>query len=519
MLGAYFLSLIFSLTYGYAAATRRRAEKIMIPLLDILQSVPVLGFFPAAVYFFINLFKGDRLGIEIASIFLIFTGQAWNMAFGVYESVTTLPNDANEAVTSLGGRGWLRYKCLIFPTCIPKLVYNSIMSWAGGWYFLIACEIIAIGPVNYKLPGLGSFLIQSTEQGKLGLTFLGLGALILLIIVLDIFIWRPLSVWSEKFRYEFAVSTVPVRTFTLLPGMRHIKIYRFIRMRTKHFWRIRISPLIRRIDRISESIKRTACSDTFQKIFRLSKRITLYILTIFFVYGTFIVLKFTVRTISQPWPEEVSSIPLAIVYSILRLSIAYIISLAWTLPVAVLIGENEKASRVLTPVIEIAASIPATALFPLIVFIAIRFLGGMNFASVLLVLTGMQWYLLFNLIAGVKNIPGDLKEAAKAMGLSRFQYWKKLLIPAIYPSLITGSITGWGGGWNALIVSEYMVYNQKVYSVLGIGSLLDYATYISKNSTLMVLSLVTMVTVVVLSNRFIWRRLYLRASAKYKIEY
>ena len=224
------------------------------------------------------------------------------------------------------------------------------------------------------------------------------------------------------------------------------------------------------------------------------------------------------HSLAPPWPEQAYHIPLYLLFSMLRLLAAYALSLIWTVPLALWVGESPRVARVVTPLAEIGASLPATALFPLIVVGVIRFAGGMNLASVLLVITGMQWYLLFNLIAGVRSIPGELKEAARALGLSRWMTWKRLVLPAILPSLITGSITAWGGGWNALIVSEYLVYREKVYSVRGIGSLLDNATYVSGDRQLILLTLVSLTATIVLLNRFIWRRAYALASDRYRIE-
>src|SRR5580704_14289634 len=215
MLAAYILSLIFAVSYGLAAARSRRNERIMIPAIDVAQSVPVVGFFPAAIYFFVAISGGGRLGVELAAIFLIFTSQAWNLALGVYEAVKTIPADSLEALDSFGISGWLRMKRLYLPASVPKLVYNSILSWVAGWYFLIACEIIVLGPVNYRLPGLGSFLMQSADKGRTGELIAGLLALLSIIVAMDLLLWQPLSAWSEKFRYEFAASAEPMRSLAL----------------------------------------------------------------------------------------------------------------------------------------------------------------------------------------------------------------------------------------------------------------------------------------------------------------
>ncbi len=516
MLFAYFFAFLFSVFYGYVAATVSKAEGPMIAVLDVLQSIPILGFFPVAVFFFVNLFQGSRLGVEIASVLLIFTSMAWNMAFGTYESFKTVPNDLIEAADGLGLHGWPKFKKALFPICIPRLIYNSMISWAGGWYFLIACEIISIGSIRYHLPGLGSFLIESVEEGRLERTFYGLFVLIVIIVLLDLFVWRPLSVWGEKFRYEFtATETSAPKSFAL-------QWYR--RLRVTKRWRrigsVLANPMARLDPRryLPQTGKRLV-QETRQRIWpRLRKGIGyLFLGGLFLLIGwSFLLL---VEGLAQPLPSEAHQIPVALFASFLRLTVAYLFALAWTLPVAFWVGENPRALRIITPIAEIGASIPATALFPFFIVLAIHVLGGMNGAAILLILTGMQWYLLFNLIGGVQNIPGDLKEAAKGLGVSRWLYWKRLYLPAIFPALITGSITAWGGGWNALIVSEYVVYRHKIYSVTGIGAMLDKAIYESGNGQMILLTLITMVLAITLLNRFFWRKLFIYAVERYKIDY
>ena len=226
-----------------------------------------------------------------------------------------------------------------------------------------------------------------------------------------------------------------------------------------------------------------------------------------------------VRTLLQPWPAEVKEIPLATGASLLRIIAAYLLSLAWTIPCAIAASESQSFARRLAPIAEIVGSMPATALFPLIVLFVIRVTGGMNLASVLLILTGMQWYLLFNLLAGVSQIPADLKEAARSFGLSRFATWRTLTLPAVIPSLLTGSITAWGGGWNALILSEYFVFRNQTYRVFGLGAMLDDATYQTGNGLMILLTLLSMVGVVILLNRLVWRRLYNFATERYRMDY
>jgi NitT/TauT family transport system permease protein len=515
MLAAYVLALIFSLVYGLLAARGRTWERVMLPAIDIAQSVPVIGFFPAAIYFFVALAHGSRFGVEMAAVFLIFTSQAWNMAIGVFESVRTLPNDSLEALEAFGATGWLRLKRLLLPACVPKLVYNSILSWVAGWYYLIACEIIAVGPAHYELPGLGSYLMKSADKGRTGELIAGLLTLLAIIILMDGIVWQPLSEWAEKFRYEFAATSEPMRPMGLLAALGAIGpfILRVLRRLLR--------PPVRTFNRAIAGIlplpgaRRPAMRRAW-----LVVRIGLGAMAVFFVvlgliHGTIAL----IRTLLQPWPAAVKQIPLATGASVLRLIAAYGISLAWTIPCAIAASESPRFARRLAPFAEIVGSMPATALFPLIVIFVIRVTGGMNLASILLILTGMQWYVLFNLLAGISQIPADLKEAARSFGLSRFATWRKLTLPAVLPSLITGSITAWGGGWNALILSEYFVYRGTTYKVFGLGAMLDDATYQSGNGLMILLTLLSMVLVVLVLNRLVWRRLYDVATDRYRIDY
>ena len=515
MLAAYIIALIFSIVYGMAAARGGLYERILIPAIDIAQSVPVVGFFPAAVYFFVALAHGSRLGVEMAAVFLIFTSQAWNMALGVYEAVKTIPEDSKDAIESFGGRGWLKFKRLLLPASVPKLVYNSILSWVAGWYFLIACEIITVGPASYRLPGLGSFLWEASEKGRNFDLASGLLTLLAIIVLMDMVVWQPLSTWAEKFKYEFAASSGAVQSLGMFDALSGVgpAVTRGLRA-------ILLPPF--RLIATALEVLTSGPQLTPEQSKRLGAIVrtliisTIAIFTLWALARGFIAL---VRTLSQPWPSDAKQIPEAIVLSTIRMTIAYAISLAWTVPCALAASENPRFNRILSPIAEIVGSMPATALFPVIVAAFIQLTGGMNIASIVLILTGMQWYLLFNLLAGINQVPEDLKEAARAFGLSRIARWRKLILPAVTPSLITGSITGWGGGWNALILSEYFVYNGQTHQVLGIGSLLDAATYKSGNGVMILLSLLSMIAVVLLLNRLMWRPLYNLATERYRLDY
>jgi NitT/TauT family transport system permease protein len=493
---AYFFSLCFALSFGYIAATNTNARKFMLPFLDILQSVPILGFFPAAVLFFIGIING-RPGVEIAAVFLIFTSMAWNMAFGVYESLTTIPKELVEAADSFGLHGWQRLESLTLPACVPKLVYNSIVSWSVGWFFLVASEIITAGSETYKLPGLGSFLIDTTYSGKLALMLVGLSALIIIILLLELFIWKPMQSWADRYNYEYAGEKRPGEFIFNTKWIKYI--FRFI-FETFSKIIVKLYILFHRYKPI--------------KIF--SKSVGYIVLISVFVYiGYVFVISLSKMILNLP--DDAYNIPLAIAYSFLRLIVAYIICILWTIPAAVFIARNKKASAYLMPVMEVAASIPAIALFPAMVIIFIGF-GALELAAIILILLGMQWYLLFNLIAGVRSIPKDMENVASSFGIRGLLYWKKVLLPAMFPSFITGSITAWGGGWNTLIVAEYITFKGQEYHLFGIGYLLDRATFESPDSRMVILSVLSMAVTIIILNRLIWQPLYRKALVKYKFD-
>ena len=529
LLIAFLISLVFAITYGIIAARKARAEKILIPILDILQSVPILGFFPAAVFFFIALFGGSWLGVEFAAIFLIFTSMVWNLTFAVYEQLSSIPKDIEEASESFGVKGWTKIRRLYIPAIIPKLVYNGIMSWAGGWYFLVAAEIISLGSKTYILPGIGSFLASSAYKGDFGNAFLGLGALITTILLIDIFVWRPLEAYANRFKYDY-VSTIEPSKEVVFPRSRMINfLIRYPR------------PLIHRLSSKIVTIFSNVFSmvgNLFARAYgKLIKNIVvtkifsyLIIITLFsaFAYGLILLIleqgalfieSFRLLFVKYETAQLVLSIPSALLLSITRLFIAYLIAVGWTLPVAIKVSKSPRLFNSLMPIFQTLAAIPAVAFFPFIFVLMVGLPYGQEFASILLILTGMQWYLLFNLIGGVKSIPGDIDEVAKTFNLRRVVYWKRILLPSIYPSLVTGSITGWGGGWNALIVSEYITFGGKIYSVLGIGALLDIAAYGLGNVALILLCVFAMIITIFIINRLVWRRLYRIVVGRYRIEY
>ncbi len=500
------VSLVFAWIVGYRAAMDPRAARVLLPLLDVGQSVPVLGFFPAAIFVFISLFGGGRAALEMASIFLIFTSQAWNMAFAVYEGLSTIPHETRAAVDSLGVRGVLRLRSLLMPACVSPLLFNTILSWTNGWYFLIACEIIVAGRAQYELPGLGSMLSRSLASGDIRLAVAALLTLVLIVVVLETLVWRPLRAWAARFRYEGMRSAGEEETAPVLVSVGLPLLVRPLRMLAAWVWRRVPVP---RVNAWLPAAGRAAGS---------AWRWLRWPLGLALAVGSVLATIATVRALAPPWPPEAASVPLALLFSFLRINAAYVLALMWILPVVLWASDHPRGARSLSMLAQVGASIPATAFFPLLVALFVQRFGGMELISVALALTGMQWYLLFNLLAGVQRVPGDLRESMRALGLSRWEIHRRLVLPACMPSLVTGSVVAWGGTWNALILSEYVVYKEHTYSVLGVGALLNRATFVTGSRSLLFLSLAALVVTVVSFNHFVWRRLYDHVTVRYRLE-
>ncbi len=535
---SFIASLIFSFGLGLLAARTRWGEKVIIPLLDILQSVPVVGFFPAATTFFISLLNGHRIGIELAAIFLIFTSQAWNMAFAVYESVKGIPQDQINAIDSFGIRGSRRFWLLFGPASIPRLIYNSILSWSNGWFFLVACEIIAEGPIRYHLPGIGSFLARAAEQDQVNLVIYGLIALCSLIFFLDIFIWRPTSLWASRFKQDQTSENLSdTGTFQNLPQTLFSKI-EFLEEPAKQLLSVLFFPILWVFKEIflplfwdlpaailrgawievysQFALPALARWDSFKRKF--SRFLRWFYLCIGFLFFGYCI-SLLIHWFSPPYPPLLFELPLAILNSTARLLIALLLSLAWTVPVVLFTWNRPKLRQALTTFAQLGAGIPAIALFPLIIVLAVKRMGGgMEFASVLLLMTGMQWYILFNLLGGAATIPNQLKIATKSLGLSRTLVWKKLVLPATRPAMITGALTAWGGGWNALVVAEYVTFKDEVLKVNGIGALLNHSVYTLNDGRAITLCIATMVGWILLINLFIWKPIYESSIERYKLE-
>ncbi|MGC8500885.1 MAG: ABC transporter permease subunit [Leptospirillia bacterium] len=511
LLLAYLLSLAFAYAYGLSAALTRLGPRLLIPILDILQSIPVLGFFPAVVLVMVPLFPSMRMGVEAASIVLIATSMAWNMAFAVYESVRTAPKDLTDLFRGVRAPAWLWAARFLVPVTLPKVVYNSVLSWTAGWYFLIACEMIALGPIHYELPGLGSFLVSSTEKGHFGEALLGIGALVVTVMVLDLLVFRPFLAWSHNFRIGEVESHTPrisSPVYDLLAGSERLASLR-------SSLAAGIGRLLQKTGGSPEKVRPPLPAFVRGTALLLMGFSGGYLLTESLYAGGRVVEGWLRQGI--PW-QSLAELPADLLYSTLRLLAAYLLSLLWTLPVAYWVFRTPRLSRIVFPLAEIMASVPATALFPFVIVLVVSRLHSMNVASVLLLMSGMQWYLLFNLLSGVGTFPAELREVSLTFGIRSGLFFRKIFLPFLLPSLVTGSITAFGGGWNALIVSEYVVYAKKDYGVEGLGAFLDRATYQGSHPVLIVAALIVMTAAVVVANRLFWVPLYERVTRRYSYD-
>jgi len=504
MAAAYVLSLCFTLVYGYAAAYNRRAEQVLLPMLDVLQSVPILSFLPV-VLLSLSAILPQTIAAELAAIVLIFTSQVWNMTFAWYQSLTTIPKELRE-VAAVFRLGWLRLRTLELPFGAISLIWNSVMSWAGGWFFLMAAETFTVGARDFRLPGLGAYLREAATGGDLRAVALGVGWLVAVIVALDQLVWRPLLAWSDRFKVEMVASQTPATSW-FYDAWRASSLVRRLGHRVG-------SPLVEALDTwIGRRLASTVTLGEDAAHTTWGWRAAAVLGGMGLLYGTARAVEILVGIPPSQWV----AIGLGLLATLLRVSAALAVALAWTVPMGVIIGSSPRLAAWLQPVVQIAASVPATALFPIFVLALAGLPTGLNLAAVLLMLMGTQWYLLFNVIAGASAIPRDLRDTSALLQLNRWERWRTLVLPALFPYIVTGAITASGGAWNASIVAEYIEFGGRTLLTTGIGSLISQATA-SGDYPLLLASTLVMVAAVVTINRTVWRRLYGLAAERYRME-
>ena len=496
MLAALVLSLLFTFTYGTLAAKSRRAGALLVPVLDMLQSVPILGFLSFTVTAFMALLPGNALGAELASIFAIFTSQAWNMAFSFYQSLRTVPADLDEVTRSFGLSGWQRFWRLEVPFAMPGLVWNTMMSMSGGWFFVVASEAISVGNTTIALPGVGSYVALAISERNLravGMAVLAMGGVILLY---DQLLFRPIVAWAGKFRFEESASADSARSW-------------FLSLLRRARWVQETAAPVGLATR--RLLRRRSILPVFAgrplPVVRLSERsadrawtVSIAVIVLYTLWHVFV---FTRSTLG---PRDLGIALLLGSFTLVRVVVLIAVaSLVWV-PVGVWIGLRPRLAQAIQPIAQFMAAFPANLMFPVAVALIVRHhLSPDIWLSPLMVL-GTQWYILFNVIAGASAFPSDLRDVATSLRLRKWQWWKAVL-PGVLPYYITGAITASGGSWNASVVSEIASWGDTRLAAHGIGAYIAQATADGDYPRL-VLGIAVMAFFVIAINRVLWRPLY-----------
>jgi NitT/TauT family transport system permease protein len=499
-------SVVFTFVYATAAARLHRAEKVLIPVLDILQSVPILGFLSVTVTAFINLFPGSELGLECASVFAIFTSMAWNMTFAFHQSLVTQPRDLDEAARIMRLTKWQRFWRLDVPGGMIPLVWNGMMSFGGAWFFLVASESINVIGHTYALPGIGSYVAAALADGNLSEVGIAIVVMAVMVIAVNVIFWRPLVAWSQRFRFEQSASVEQQRSVVLNLLRRSAIPYAVARP---------LRPVGRALDRVTRPfglaehpLSRPVVRQRFGDVFFAGAVTTMT------VYGAWRALSYVHRTVGVgAFAHAFALGALTFTRVIVLVAVA---TLVWV-PVGVWIGMNPRVTRLAQPVVQVLASFPANFLFPFatVAFVALGI--SLNVGGILLMSLGAQWYILFNVIAGAQAIPSDLREAMTSFRVTRWLRWRRFILPAIFSSYVTGGITAAGGAWNASIVAEVVDYGHHHLVATGLGAYIAEATGAGNFGRVLV-GVTVMSVFVVATNRFFWRRLYLLAETRYSLQ-
>ena len=506
---AYLLSLAFAIGYGYTAAYSPRVEPFMIAVLDILQSIPVLSFLPGVMLAMVGLFPTRHLGVELGAIVLIFTGAVWNMAFSFYSSLKSIPRELREATAIYRFSPLQRLVQLELPYAAIGLVWNSIMSVAGAWFFLMACEMFHFRSRDFRLPGLGSYLQTAADQGNGRAIAYGLITMIAIIVATDQLIWRPLIAWSDKFKFEQVESSKRVVS-PVLHLLTHSNALAALRRHTTEPLGERMYAALarRRTERIHVRPTMSRAGASSQVIAWVAVGVAAVLVIV--------LARHTVDLLRPVRADQYFELLKGAAATFGRVNLSLLLAVAWTIPVGVAIGFHPRLAKIAQPLAQIAASVPATALFPVILLMLVRLGGGLGIGSIALMLLGTQWYILFNVIAGALAIPTDMKEVATLFRFSTLQRWQTVILPGIFPFLVTGMVTASGGAWNASIIAEYFRLNNQTLRTVGLGAQISAATE-SGDFPVLLLGTVLISLMVVTTNRLLWRPMFRLAETKYKL--
>jgi NitT/TauT family transport system permease protein len=505
MLAAMAASLIFTVTYGTLAAKSRRAELVLVPLLDILQSVPVLGYISFTVVFFMSLFPGRVAGAEAAAIFAIFTSQAWNMTFSFYQSLRTVPRDLEEATQSFRFSAWQRFWRLEVPFAMPGLIWNMMMSMSGGWFFVVASEAITVGDQTITLPGIGAYLARATAEKDLAAVGWVVLTMTVVIILYDQLMFRPLVAWADKFRFEqTGAQTAPGSWF--LDLLQRSRLFRTamspVSLSLGAFSRWRFAPLREGKMRVGQS--RSAALDA----------VWFVVVAIAAAYAAWKIVSYVASGVD--WGDVFNAFELGL-FTLTRVVVLIAVaSLIWV-PIGVEIGLRPHLAEKIQPLAQFLAAFPANLLFPVFVVAIVRFHLNPDIWLSPLIILGTQWYILFNVVAGTMAYPNDFREAATNFRMRGWQWWRQVMLPGIFPYFITGAITAAGGAWNASIVAEAVSWGETKITAHGLGA------YIAENTVAgdypkIVLGIAVMSLLVTMFNRLLWRPLYAYAEERLRLD-
>ena len=509
---AYVLSLVFAVSYGYLAANNKRVEAFMIAALDIMQSIPVLSFLPPVMLAMIALFPTRHVGVELGAIVLLFTGAVWNMAFSFYSSLKSIPRELREAA-DINRFSWLqRLVQLELPFAAIGLVWNSVMSVAGAWFTLMVCEMFHFGTKDFRLPGLGSYLQTAADQKNGRAIAWAVITMIAIIVAIDQLIWRPLIAWSDKFKFEQVEGSQHVHS-PLLHLFTHSNVLAAIARRTTEPLNeaIYIKLAARRKERLAHRAEHPQTGES------ATERVMLWVVLTLAGVGILIAAERSVILVRPVEGAEYFELLKGAAATFLRVNFSLLLAAAWTIPAGVAIGSQPRLARLAQPLAQIAASVPATALFPVILLPLIKLGGGLGIGSIVLMLLGTQWYILFNVIGGAMAIPTDLKEVATLFRFSKVERWKKLILPGIFPYLVTGMVTASGGAWNASILAEYYTLGGRTLTTPGLGGQITAATA-NGQFPIILLGTILISMMVVTTNRMVWRPLYRLAETRYRLD-
>lgn len=505
---AFSWTLLFTFTYGSLAAHSPRAERILMPLLDILQSVPVLGFLSVTLTGFMALFPGSVLGMELASIFAIFTSQAWNMAYSFFQSVRAIPRDLHETALVMRLTPFQRFVRLEVPFAMNGLVWNAMVSFGGGWFFLAASEAITVLGRDIRLPGIGSYLATAVEAGDFRYIAVAIITMIVVIVLLDVLFFRPLVAWAQKFG-PGSVLDEEAKSVVLTALQRS----RIVEMLHERILGPTASFLVHEVPRRCRLIRSGA----------LAPRARVRAWLGWFLVGTLVIASLSwasrsaVRLTEEVTLSQVGGYLVDGLYTLVRVLACVVFASAVWVPVGVFIGLRHSLARRLRPVIQLGAAFPANLAYPLLTYLFLRYEVDLGFGSILLMMIGSQWYILFNVVVGALTVPEDLQEVGRVMRLTRWQRFRHIVAPVVFPYWVTGAITAAGGAWNASIVAEVSSLGQDTLVCRGLGASMTEATRVGDWSGI-VLTIVIMCAFVVATNRLLWRRLYVYAEEHLRLE-